>query len=98
MITRDARQKAQLGAAMMLCAIGIYLVVKWFGHFNGLSRMFFGMIGLVSLGTGLILVPSDPTNAFTLWKNSRTAVGWAMLVFGLCGAAFLMWFAYGGGI
>ena len=91
-------QNLKAGMATLCCLVGAYLVFRWFYHFNGLSRMFFGVIGVALIGLSLLLSQFGEGSGLSLVRKFRLAAGWLLLVLGSACASFLAWFASRGGI
>ena len=91
-------QRLRSISAALCCFAGAYLVARWFYHLNGLSRMFFGTIGVALVGISLLLSRWGASELVSLRTNARLVVGWLLVVGGATAASFLAWFASRGGI
>ena len=97
MLTSSARHFRSIAAAVC-CLLGAYLVARWFYYFNGADRMLFGMVGVALIGFSVLLSRWGNDHAFTLGRNAKLAVGGLLLLLGIVGTSFLVWFVLKGGI
>jgi hypothetical protein len=74
--------------ATILGLVGAYLVARWFWHFNGLSRMLFGVTGVAFLGISILLAPFKK---YDIPARLIRPIGWLLAIAGSTAAALLLY-------